>query len=168
MLKALECRVSQTDVFIDDPSNTRFGLIREKDMPALLRRTGGIAFMGSDNFAEISEGDRVQYTYEPIALGSARFALMVREDRGYSLGQETTLKVATSYPTIADTALKRIGRPFSVDLVVTGSVEAMPYLDPSINAVFDLVSSGETLRANGLTIAEDNLASVQIGAVWRS
>lgn len=136
-------------------------------MPQLLKRAGGIAFMGSDNFAELSRQESAGLAFEPVALNGARFALQVRRDRAGEFDAGRMLRVATSYPAVTRRALGRTGRPFAVELVVGGSVEAMPYLDPAINAVVDIVQSGETARANGLAILEDNLERVEIGAVWR-
>ena len=166
-LTASTVLILESVAFIDDFIDTRYVLVREKDMPGLLRRAGGIAFMGSDNVAEIPDDERAGLSYQPVALNGARFALQVRSDRLEEFTEDTLLRVATSYPSVARNALPRTGRPFVIDLVVGGSVEAMPYIDPSINAVVDVVNKGDTMRANNLAILEDNLECVQIGAVWR-
>jgi ATP phosphoribosyltransferase len=58
------------------------------------------------------------------------------------------LRVATSYPRLTRTVLEERG--VAVDLVdVTGSVEVAPRLGLA-DAIVDLVSSGNTLRTNGL------------------
>lgn len=58
------------------------------------------------------------------------------------------------------------GWPCEVRFNLGGSVEAAPYLDPTIDAIVDITMSGDTLEANGLDIVVDDLAVVKLGLVW--
>src|SRR3954471_21615157 len=75
-------------------------------------------------------------------------AAVPAESPAQSLDDLTGLRAATVYPRLAGEELA--ARGVSVDLVeVTGSVEIAPRLGLA-DAIVDLVSSGNTLRTNGL------------------
>jgi ATP phosphoribosyltransferase len=70
------------------------------------------------------------------------------EDRAASLGDLDGRRVATAHPRLAARELAELG--VKADLVpVTGSAEIAPRLGLA-DAIIDLVSSGSTLRTNGL------------------
>jgi ATP phosphoribosyltransferase len=71
-----------------------------------------------------------------------------------------TARVATKYPSLAWQHFARAGRPVEI-IAVHGSVEVAPLLGLA-HWIVDLVDTGNTLRANGLTERETIL---QVGAV---
>ena len=98
---------------------------------------------GQDLVAE--RGARVEELLE-LGFGSCRLEAAVPEESRYErLADLAGASVATVYP-----ALTRTLMPVEVELVdVTGSVEIAPRLGLA-DAIVDLVSSGNTLRTNGL------------------
>lgn len=119
-------------------------LVRAADIPEYVQ--DGVVdcgITGQDLVAE--RGARVEELLE-LGFGSCRLEVAVPEESRY--GAITDLvgaTVATVYPT-----LTRQLMPVEVSLVdVTGSVEIAPRLGLA-DAIVDLVSSGNTLRTNGL------------------
>jgi ATP phosphoribosyltransferase len=98
---------------------------------------------GQDLVAERSA--RVDELLE-LGFGSCRLEAAVPEESRYkSVAELAGATLATVYP-----ALTRRLMPVAVELVdVTGSVEIAPRLGLA-DAIVDLVSSGNTLRTNGL------------------
>lgn len=66
--------------------------------------------------------------------------------------------VGTSYPNATRSLFR--GR---VQIAYTpGSTEVLPYLQPEVDAICELVRTGDSLRQNGLTIYRDNLSPVKL------
>jgi len=82
----------------------------------------------------------------PLGFGGCRLEAAVPEESDVStMGELAGASVATVYPNLTRALL-----PADVELVdVTGSVEIAPRLGLA-DAIVDLVSSGNTLRTNGL------------------
>jgi len=95
--------------------------------------------------------------YQPVDLGIARCRLMVATRRGFNyraaVQQGARLRVATKYVNLTREHFAAKG--VHVDLIkLYGSMELAPLLDLA-DAIVDLVSSGQTLRANGLVAVEE-------------
>ena len=90
-------------------------------------------------------GARVEELLE-LGFGSCRLEAAVPEESGYELLEDLAgATIATVYPRLTRELL-----PVEVELVdVTGSVEIAPRLGLA-DGIVDLVSSGNTLRTNGL------------------
>jgi ATP phosphoribosyltransferase len=82
----------------------------------------------------------------PLGFGSCRLDAAVREESDYARVEDLAgAAIATVFP-----RLTRELMPVEIELVeVTGSVEVAPRLGLA-DGIVDLVSSGNTLRANGL------------------
>jgi ATP phosphoribosyltransferase len=82
----------------------------------------------------------------PLGFGSCRLDAAVPEESGYGRIEDLAgASVATVYPRLTSQLM-----PVAVELVsITGSVEVAPRLGLA-DAIVDLVSSGNTLRTNGL------------------
>ena len=94
--------------------------------------------------------------YQPLDLEIARCRMMVavREgfDYGHAVQQGARLRVATKYPHIAREHFSRKG--VHVDIIkLYGSMELAPLVGLA-DAIVDLVSTGNTLRANQLVAVE--------------
>ncbi len=100
---------------------------------------------------------------EPLELGFGGCRLVVASTVTapwpYLPGGQTA-RVATKYPRLAWQHFAQAGRPVEI-ITVHGSVEVAPLLGLS-HWIVDLVDTGNTLRANGLTERETIL---QVGAV---
>jgi ATP phosphoribosyltransferase len=131
---AFPCRNAPVDVL----------LVRAADVPEYVQ--DGVVdcgITGQDLVAE--RGARVEELLE-LGFGSCRLEAAVPEESDYhEVADLAGATVATVYP-----ALTRRLMPVDVELVdVTGSVEIAPRLGLA-DAIVDLVSSGNTLRTNGL------------------
>jgi ATP phosphoribosyltransferase len=93
-----------------------------------------------------------------LGFGRCRLALAVPEGAAIaSLGDLAGCRVATSYPRTVAARLAGAGVDASV-VTLGGSVELAPRLHAA-DAIVDLVSSGDTLRQNGLVEVETLLES---------
>jgi ATP phosphoribosyltransferase len=131
---AFPCRNAPVDVL----------LVRAADIPEYVQ--DGVVdcgITGQDLVAE--RGAQVDELLE-LGFGSCRLEAAVPEESAYQqLDDLAGATVATVYP-----VLTRRLMPVGVDLVdVTGSVEIAPRLGLA-DGIVDLVSSGNTLRTNGL------------------
>jgi ATP phosphoribosyltransferase len=100
---------------------------------------------------------------EPLELGFGACRLVVASTVTApwpNLPGGQTARVATKYPRLAWRHFAQAGRPVEI-ITVNGSVEVAPLLGLS-HWIVDLVDTGATLRANGLTERETIL---QVGAV---
>ena len=95
-----------------------------------------------------------------LGFGKCRFALAGKGGRsaeeffsGY--GEKT---IATKYPNVARNFFEGKGMDIRV-IKIEGSVELAPLLGLA-DAIVDIVETGSTLRENGLTIIEDNVAPI--------
>jgi ATP phosphoribosyltransferase len=113
---------------------------------------------GTDVLRE-SEAD----VLEPLELGFGACRLVVASPAGApwpELPGGKAARVATKYPRLAWQHFAEAGRPVEI-IAVNGSVEVAPLLGLA-HWIVDLVDTGNTLRANGLTERETIL---QVGAV---
>ncbi len=161
-------------VFIQDVADKRFALLRDGDIPTLLRESDRpqIGFIGSDSFGELTDRAQASLNFRPLADMAVRFALASPKGNCKNVQKKLelgdTINVATSYPRATKSFVGQIGVPFKIVTSPRGSIEALPFVRNDVDAVIDLVKSGDTLRANGLNIVADNLGKVAIGAVWKS
>jgi len=97
--------------------------------------------------------------YQPVDLGIARCRMMVAVKKGFdyagAVGQGARLRVATKY--VRTTREHFAAKGVHVDLIrLYGSMELAP-ITGLADAIVDLVSSGRTLRDNGLVEVEEIL-----------
>ncbi len=135
----------------------RVVLVRASDVPTYVRYGGadfGVA--GLDVLLESDAGGSGDGLYRPVDLGIARCRLSVAAPQGWdypaAVRQGARLRVATKYLNLAREHFAAKG--VHVDLVkLYGSMELAP-LTGMADAIVDLVSTGGTLRANGLVEVE--------------
>ena len=97
---------------------------------------------------------------ERLRLGFGRCRLVVAAPAGSQItgaGDLAGVRIATSYPATVSRYLAAHGITATC-IPITGSVELAPSLDAA-EAIADLVSSGETLRQNGLVALDTILES---------
>jgi ATP phosphoribosyltransferase len=131
-------------------------VVRASDTPTYVQHGGAdLGVVGRDVLLEHGgEG-----LYQPVDLGIARCRMMVAVKKGFdyalAVRQGARLRVATKYVNITREHFAAKG--VHVDLIrLYGSMELAP-LTGLADAIVDLVSSGRTLRANGLVEVEDIL-----------
>ncbi len=134
-------------------SNLRVVLVRATDVPTYVQYGGAdLGVVGKDTLLE----SNTQGLYQPLDLQIApcRISVAVREGFDYAAAvrQGSRLKVATKYVAIARDFFASKG--VHVDLIkLYGSMELAP-LTGLADAIVDLVSTGNTLRANHLIEVE--------------
>ncbi|MGE0072423.1 MAG: ATP phosphoribosyltransferase [Thiomonas sp.] len=137
--------------------DVRVVLVRASDVPTYVRYGGAdIGVAGLDVLREYFAGNGSDGLYLPVDLGIARcrLSVAVRADFDYAarVRQGARLRVATKYVHLASEHFATKG--VHVDLVkLYGSMELAP-LTGLADAIVDLVSTGGTLKANGLVEVE--------------
>jgi ATP phosphoribosyltransferase len=134
-------------------ADIRVVLVRASDVPTYVQYGGAdLGVAGSDILME-TEGDGL---YRPLDLriARARLSVAVRSDFDYAsaVKQGSRIRVATKYTATARQFFADKG--VHVDLIkLYGSMELAP-LTGLADAIVDIVSTGGTLKANGLIEVE--------------
>ncbi len=106
-----------------------------------------VGIVGSDVIEEFDYSE----LYAPVDLDIGHCRLSVAEPaepHGYSAGNASHLRVATKYPNLTSRFFERQGIQAEC-IKLNGAMELAPSLGLS-GRIVDLVSSGQTLRSNGL------------------
>lgn len=132
----------------------RLIVVRASDTPTYVQHGGAdLGIAGRDVLVEHG-GEGI---YQPVDLGIARCRMMVAVPRGFdyagAVRQGARIRVATKY---VRTTREHFGaKGVHVDLIrLYGSMELAP-LTGLADAIVDLVSTGKTLRENGLVAVEE-------------
>jgi ATP phosphoribosyltransferase len=134
--------------------DVRLIVVRASDAPTYVQYgAADLGIAGRDVLAEHGGAG----LYQPLDLGIARCRMMVAVRRGYdyasAVRQGARLRVATKYVNTAREHFAAKG--VHVDLIrLYGSMELAPLLGLA-DAIVDLVSTGRTLKANGLVAVEE-------------
>jgi ATP phosphoribosyltransferase len=140
-------------ILATNQSDVRVVLVRATDVPTYVQYGGAdLGVAGKDVLIEHG-GDGL---YQPLDLGIAtcRMSVAVRADFDYTAAvkQGSRLRVATKFTTIARDHFADKG--VHIDLIkLYGSMELAP-LTGLADAIVDLVSTGNTLKANHLVEVE--------------
>ncbi len=135
-------------------ADVRLIIVRATDVPTYVQYgAADLGVAGGDVLAEHGGAG----VYQPLDLGIARCRLMVAVRKGFdyqqAVRQGARLRVATKYLQVAREHFAAKG--VHVDLIkLYGSMELAP-LTGLADAIVDLVSSGNTLKANGLVAVEE-------------
>ena len=137
--------------------DVRLVLVRASDVPTYVQHGGAdLGVVGKDTLLEHGGAG----LYQPLDLNIAkcRMSVAVRADYDYAAAvkQGSRIRVATKYTQIARDHFANKG--VHVDLIkLYGSMELAP-LTGLADAIVDLVSTGNTLRANHLVEVEQIMA----------
>ena len=133
--------------------DVRVVLVRATDVPTYVQYGGAdIGVTGKDTLIE--HGGQGLYQPLDLRIAKCRVSVAVRSDFDYAqaVRQGSRLKVATKYTSIAREFFAAKG--VHVDMVkLYGSMELAP-LTGLADAIVDLVSTGNTLKANQLVEVE--------------
>ena len=135
-------------------SDLRLVIVRATDVPTYVQYgAADLGVAGGDVLAEHGGNG----LYQPLDLGIARCRLVVAVRKGFdyeqAVRQGARLRVATKYLRIAREHFAAKG--VHVDLIkLYGSMELAP-LTGLAEAIVDLVSTGNTLKANDLVAVEE-------------
>ncbi len=156
-----EIRLSRKLHVSDERAGRTFLAVRAQDVPTYVSQgSADIGVVGRDVLVE-QETDLYQML--DLGIGPCRLVLAAKDPA--ILSKSGTLRIATKYPNVARSFFLSKGRACSV-IKLYGSVELAPLVNLA-DAIVDLVSTGETLRANGLTILEELVQSTGLLVVNR-
>lgn len=143
-------------IFENRAQQIRYMIVRATDVPTYVEYgSADIGIVGKDTLMEQSKE-----LYEPLDLKFGYCRMMVAEPANLAKGDDPSrwshIRIATKYPHIAERYFASKG--IQVEIIkLYGSIELAPLVGLS-ERIVDLVSTGETLRQNGLveveTIAE--------------
>jgi ATP phosphoribosyltransferase len=140
-------------IFETNQSDVRVVLVRASDVPVYVQYGGAdLGVAGLDSLIE--HGGQGLYQPLDLKIARCRVSVAVRNGFDYALAvkQGARLRIATKYPEIARNFFATTG--VHVDMVkLYGSMELAP-LTGMADAIVDLVSTGNTLRANDLVEVE--------------
>lgn len=122
--------------------------VRSQDIPELV--SDGIADAGVTGWDLVCESGRPVDMRLDLEFGRCRLALAVREDSGIERVEQlpARTRAATVFPRLAKAFFAERG--LAVEVVpVSGAAEVAPHLGIA-DVIVDLVSTGSTLRTNGL------------------
>ena len=133
--------------------DVRVLVVRATDVPTYVQYGGAdMGITGKDTLLE--HGSQGLYTPLDLQIAKCRISVAVRTDFDYAsaVKQGSRLKVATKYVAIAREFFAAKG--VHVDLIkLYGSMELAPLVGMA-DAIVDLVSTGNTLKANHLVEVE--------------
>jgi len=131
--------------------------VRAADIPEYL--ADGAAELGVTGADLIAESGHDIEEILDLGFGRCRLALAVREESAVRSGTDLPpgVRVATSFPRIARAHFEAIGIPIEI-ASVSGAAEIAPHLGVA-DVIVDLVSTGSTLRMNGLREVETIMES---------
>ena len=122
--------------------------VRAQDVPEFV--ADGAADAGVTGWDLVRESGRDVRSLLDLEFGRCRLVVATREESSVTCVEELApgVRVATPFPRATGDFFRRLGR--SVEIVpVSGAAEVAPHLGIA-DAIVDLVSTGSTLRVNGL------------------
>ena len=125
--------------------------LRDDDIPGAV--SSGAADIGIVGYNEVLEKGFGVEVIEKLGFGGCRLSIAVPNGTEYNGPSSLEGKrIATSYPSILSDYLTSQGIVASIE-TIAGSVEVAPAIGMA-DAIFDIVSSGGTLKKNGLKEVE--------------
>ena len=138
-------------IFTNEDLKLRFFLAKATDVPTYVEYgAADIGVVGKDT---IYEENRDLYEVLDLGFGRCRLCIAGYPGQVNATVGHATFRVATKYPNIARSYYAAKGRAIEI-IELHGSVELGPVIGLS-DVILDIVESGSTLRANGLTVLED-------------
>jgi len=151
-----EASIGRKLIVEDQTGSLRIILAKPADVPIYVEY--GAADLGVVGEDVLREGGRK--VFEPLALGFGHCRLCLAgppEARERNLRLMTGVRVASKYPNLARQYFQRLG--VSAEIIpLSGSVELGPAVGLA-DLLVDLVSTGRTLRENGLVELETIMTS---------
>jgi len=157
-------REGRSLTFFDAERRYRILLVRSQDVPTYVLQGGADAGITGRDVLEEGGYDQLTAPLE-LGFGKCRLSLAAEENRVEEIRRRSHLRVATKYPRLAMDHFYRHGVSCEV-IKLHGSIEIAPVLGLA-DCIVDLVSTGATLRANGLAEMETILESEAVLVVNR-
>lgn len=131
-------------------------LIRDDDIPEYVQ--DGICDLGVVGANVTKETSAEVTVLRNLDFGHCRLSIAVPKSSGIaSVNQLDKKRIATSYPALTQEYFRKLGLEAKI-VKISGAVEITPRLDVA-DAICDLVSTGGTLKTNGLVELETILKS---------
>jgi ATP phosphoribosyltransferase len=122
--------------------------VNARDIPEFVADAAAdIGITGGDL---VAESGRPLTTLLDLGFGRCRLAVAARDDSGFATLDDVPAgaRVATVFPNVTRAFFARIGRPITL-VPISGAAEIAPHLGVA-DIIVDLVSTGSTLKVNGL------------------
>lgn len=121
--------------------------VRARDIPEFV--ADGAADLGITGSDLVSEAGRPGETLLPLGFGRCRLVVAGKDDGVDSVDElPDNVRIATSFPATTERWFAELGRRVTL-VPVSGAAEIAPHLDMA-DIIVDLVSTGSTLKVNGL------------------
>ena len=137
-------------VLWDKKNNVRFILVKPSDVPTYVDH--GVADIGVVGKDTLLESGRPLYEVLDLTFGKCRLCIAGYAEQHQS-ATRATFRVATKYPNVARAYYDAKGQTIEI-IELHGSIELGPVIGLS-DVILDIVESGSTLRANGLSVLEE-------------
>ena len=138
-------------VLWDKTNNIRFILVKPSDVPTYVDH--GVADFGVVGKDTLLEAGRPLYEVLDLTFGKCRLCIAGYADQKNQQATRATFRVATKYPNVARAYYDAKGQTIEI-IELHGSIELGPVIGLS-DVILDIVESGSTLRANGLSVLEE-------------
>ncbi|MDH5527260.1 MAG: ATP phosphoribosyltransferase [Nitrospirota bacterium] len=142
-------------LLFESPNGDRFLVVRAADVPVYVEHGGAdMGVAGLDVLAEYPDE-----LYQPVDMRVGYCRMSVAAQKGVGLDDRpgTRVRVATKYPRVAEAHF--LSKGLAVDIIkLYGSMELAPLVGMA-DCIVDLVSTGRTLKENGL---------VEVETIWES
>ncbi len=143
--------------FYDDSGRYRFLMVRAQDVATYVEYSAAdLGIVGRDVLAETNRD-----VFELLNLGIGYCKMVVAgKDKSCIYNKKTSVRVATKFVNIAKEHFFRKGINAEI-IKLYGSIELAPLLGLS-DCIVDIVSTGRTLRENGLSVIEEIFESTGV------
>ena len=138
-------------VLWDKASNVRFILVKPSDVPTYVDH--GVADIGVVGKDTLLEAGRPLYEVLDLTFGKCRLCIAGYADQKNQQATRATFRVATKYPNVARAYYDAKGQTIEI-IELHGSIELGLVIGLS-DVILDIVESGSTLKANGLSVLEE-------------
>lgn len=130
-------------------------LIRDDDIPEYVE--DGVCDLGFVGANTVAEDEADVTILRGLGYGVCRLSIAMQKNGSHKIEDLAGKKIATSYPVLTKKYFDSKGIDVNI-ITLSGSVEIAPRLEIA-DAITDLVSTGGTLKANGL---------VEVGTIFDS
>ena len=136
-------------IFENEAAGVRFFSVKPSDVAIYVEH--GAADIGVAGLDILLESEPDVFDLGDMGIGKCRFA--VAGKKGFELGGERPLKVATKFVNITKKYFAETGGSVEI-FKLNGSIELAPILGMT-DVIVDIVETGATLRENGLEVLRE-------------
>ena len=136
-------------IFENEAAGVRFFSVKPSDVAIYVEH--GAADVGVAGLDILLESEPDVFDLGDMGIGKCRFA--VAGKKGFELGGERPLKVATKFVNITKKYFAETGGSVEI-FKLNGSIELAPILGMT-DVIVDIVETGATLRENGLEVLRE-------------